>query len=368
MLELTSYPAKQGDALWIRWGERADPHHLVVDMGTEPIGRDMRPRLEALAKGGGALDLVVITHVDADHIGGVLTSLAEANAIPGLDVHDVWFNGFEHLRGEVVHRRNTLESMGPAQGERLSDWLREQPWNEAFDRGPVTRPSVGALPSRELHDGLTLTVLGPTPQRLERFIDTWKDTVEEALDAGRLDPGIVSPGLEAFGTTEPPELASDADLLELATRNTREDASVANGSSIALLLEYEDRSILLSGDAFSTDLIDAIGLLSPGRPLELDLFKLSHHGSKGSTSRALVEAVESPVWLFSTDGSRFKHPDAEAVARVLAFGRPTDAILAFNVPSAFNEWWENEAWMDRFGYSVLYGDATDGLTVDFLLD
>ena len=37
-----------------------------------------------------------------DHIGGVLTCLAEADEIPGLDIADVWFNGYVHLTGGKV--------------------------------------------------------------------------------------------------------------------------------------------------------------------------------------------------------------------------------------------------------------------------
>lgn len=363
VLQLTSFPARQGDALWIRWGDRDAPHALLVDMGTEAIGKAMRPRLEALAAEGGSLDLLVVTHVDADHIGGVLTSLAEADPIAGLEIGDIWFNGFEHLAGKTVSPGSTLEAMGPAQGERLSDWLRTQRWNEAFDRGPVVRDPDSDPPVRTLHDGLTLTVLGPTPERLERFVPLWKETVEEALAKGSLSPEVVSPGLEALGSDQPPVLESRADLIELATRDERADASVANGSSIALLLEYCGARVLLTGDAYSSDLVEAIGRISPAGPLPVDAFKLSHHGSKKSTSREVIEAVSCSTWLFSTDGTRFRHPDAEAVARVLAFGKRPDPLLAFNVPTRFNGWWDDDEWRARFGYAVTYGDAEEGLTL-----
>ncbi len=363
MIHLTSLPAKQGDALWIRWGDADQPHALVIDMGTEATGEGMRARLESFAAEGGTIDLLVVTHVDADHIGGVLTGLAEADPIADLEIGDVWFNGFEHLNGRTIGPNSTLEAMGPAQGERLSSWLRTQPWNEAFNRGPVVRDPDADPPVRTFHDGLTLTVLGPTPQRLMRFAPLWKETVEEALAKGNLPLDVVAPGLEAFGSDEPPTLESRADLIELATGDDRADASLANGSSIALLLEYRGTRALLTGDAFSSDLVEVIGRMSPDRRLALDLFKLSHHGSKKSTSRQVIEAVNCPNWLFSTDGSRFKHPDAEAVARVLAFGNHPNPLLAFNVPSRFNWWWDDSQWMARFGYTVRYGDAEDGLTL-----
>lgn len=366
MLSLTAFPARQGDALWIRWGSTDDPHLMIVDMGTEGTGRELRPRLEAVGRAGHEVDLLVITHVDADHIGGVLTSLAEAEAVDGLRIHDVWFNGYKHLTGGTVARMSSrLEAMGPVQGERLSTWLQDQPWNEAFQRGPVCREPGAPLPVRTLHDGLTLTVLGPLPERLQRFQGVWEETVEEALAQGRLEPDKVSPGLEAFGPLGPGELETEDELLELAERNHRMDASRANGSSIAILLEYRRVRMLLAGDALPDDLAAVLGEVSPDGPLALDLFKLSHHGSKKSTSREVVEAVDCPLWLVSTDGTRFRHPDAEALARVLAFRGADEVRLAFNVPSRYNRPWDKAVWKDRFRYSVVYGDAGSGLRLDF---
>jgi beta-lactamase superfamily II metal-dependent hydrolase len=91
------------------------------------------------------------------------------------------------------------------------------------------------------------------------------------------------------------------------------DSSHANGSSIAVLLEYKDRKILLAGDAFSDDLVDGINSVSDER-LTLDVFKLPHHGSRNNVHKELIEAVDCERWLISSDGTRFKHPDAEAIA------------------------------------------------------
>jgi hypothetical protein len=361
MLELTSLPARQGDAIWIRWGDPADPHQMIIDMGTEAIGKKIRERLVALPEAERKLDLLVISHVDADHIGGVLTCLAEADPIEGFALDDVWFNGFEHLSGLTITPSPDLEPMGPAQGERLSNWLRKQVWNKAFAHGPVRRVPDEALRTVTLHDDLKLTVLGPTPERLAGFIDTWEEEVREAIDRGSLDPDIVSPGLEPMGSSEPPVLEDDDDLLELAESDDSRDPSKANGSSIALLLEYEDRKILLSGDAYADDLLAGIQAASPNERLQLDLFKLPHHGSKKNVHRDFIGAVDCDRWLFSTDGTRFKHPDSEAIARVIHFSSSERPLLSFNVPSTFNGWWDEPEWKERYGYEVEYGDADEGL-------
>ena len=74
-------------------------------------------------------------------------------------------------------------------------------------------------------------------------------------------------------------------------------------------------SSLLSAD----DLVEAFGALCDG-PLELDAFKLPHHGSRGNVTRELIQSVDCPLWIFSTDGTQFRHPHKQAVARVILHG------------------------------------------------
>jgi len=364
MLELSSLPARQGDAIWIRWGSASSPHQMIIDMGTGGSGRKVRERILDLPESKRKFDLIVVTHVDEDHIGGLLTCLAEADPIPGFVAKDVWFNGFEHLSGNSISTGPNLEPLGPAQGEKLSNWLRSQPWNKAFNGAPIRRVAGEPVQMTTLHDDLKLSVLGPTPERLEDFIGTWKDEVRIAIEKGRLDEAIVAPGLEPLGSENPPELEDEHDLRDLAMEDDGTDDSKANGSSIALLLEYKGRKIILAGDAFPEDLVDGIQAVSPDDRLHLDVFKLPHHGSKKNVHIDLIESVDCDRWLISTDGTRFKHPDADAIARILAFCTVADPLLCFNVPSKFNGWWDNEDWMEAFKYEVEYGTVDDGLTID----
>jgi len=371
VLEITLLPAREGDAIWIRWGDPAAPHRILIDMGTGETGERIRNDIEALPQDQRRIDLLVVSHVDRDHIGGVLTCLAEAEPIPGLQIGDVWFNGYEHLSGKSVTpipepanpEGGRLEPMGPVQGERLGPWLRQQPWNVAFDGGPVCRNPNTAPPKRTMHDDLTLTILGPTPERLKKFKRTWKKAVEEALEKGTLSS--VSPGLEPMGPKVPPVLEYPNDLEMLAKTRNAPDNSLANGSSIALLLEYRNRRVLLSGDAFADDLVEGIGALGGGR-LSLDAFKLPHHGSRKNVLRPLVESVDCGRWVFSTDGNGFRHPDPVALARVISYSTAPMPHLCFNVPSRFNGWWDNDNWRGMYNYTTEYGTKQDGLTLSLI--
>jgi len=361
-LELRFLPANKGDAIWVRWGESLE-HQMIVDMGTAMTGRALRQRLERLSIPERRVDLLVVTHVDADHIGGVLSALADSGDLEGLLFDDIWFNGWAHLHGRsvpVLGAPAELEAMGPVQGESFTTWLRG-PWNEAFGRGPVQR--ADPLRTVELAGGLSLTILGPTADRLRRLRAKWEEAVRLATERGALND--VSAGLEVLGGKRPekPRLESIADLHALADSSSRSDPSASNGTSITLLARWRERSVLLTGDAYATDIVDGRGLLAGASALPMDVVKLPHHGSEGNVSRALVAAVRCGAWVFSTDGSGHFHPDAAAVARVVRHATARPPRLLFNVPNEFSAWWDNDEWKTAFGYTTETGTAEQGLTI-----
>ena len=47
--------------------------------------------------------------------------------------------------------------------------------------------------------------------------------------------------------------------------------------------------------------------------LTVDLFKLSHHGSRQNMTDELLALIEPAAVLVCTDGSKFKHPDEDAL-------------------------------------------------------
>jgi beta-lactamase superfamily II metal-dependent hydrolase len=365
MLEITALPARQGDAIWIKWGDAESPHQMLIDMGTAATGKAIRERIEALRPERRIFDLIVTTHIDADHIGGVVAGLVDAEPIVGFHGNEIWFNGYQHLeQASHLSEQAVLESMGSVQGERLAKWLYTQQWNTSFSGGPICREIGSAAPSVCFHDGLKLTILGPTRNRLRDLKKTWKKDVSEAIAKGLL-PDRVGEGLEVLGSTTPPVLNSEKDLLRLAQFSLTSDTSAANGSSIALLLEYQGRTMVLAGDAFSSDLLNGIRAVSSDNPLQLDVFKLPHHGSKQNVHRELIEAVACHRWLISTDGTQFRHPDPEAVARLIQFSAGPRPKLCFNEPSSFNQWWCNPVWRARFGYSVECGTKDQGITIRY---
>jgi hypothetical protein len=155
---------------------------------------------------------------------------------------------------------------------------------------------------------------------------------------------------------------------QLADRATPADNSAANGSSIALLVEYADRRLFLTGDAHADTLIEGIDrLVGKGETLTVDVLKLPHHGSKANVTRELLRRVRATTYVFSTDGSgNQRHPNDEAVARVIRYAdRPS---LAFNYRSSRTLSWDDDGLKDRWNYSTLFPpeDRPGRLSIDLI--
>jgi beta-lactamase superfamily II metal-dependent hydrolase len=349
MFTLDALPARQGDALWITWGD-GEPHHLLVDGG--PPSTATRVALEERLRGR-PVELAVVTHIDADHIVGVL-ALLERRSLP-LQIGDVWFNGWDQLPTDLL---------GAKQAERLGAAIvrRKLDWNGAFGGHAVAIPDHGPLPVRQLPGGLTLTVLSPSRTELAQLRPVWKEEVEKA----GLTPGGAA--------REERERAADllgegpVDPDTLAGAPFTDDTTEPNRSSIVLLVEFGDRSLLLTGDAHSAALARGLGRLARERGVEqitVDVVKVPHHGSRNNLGPDLLAVLGSERWVFSTNGAIYHHPDPMSVARIVtaraaaakATGRPTR--LAFTAATAYTAPWESPRLKVAYRYTTAYPPHPD---------
>jgi beta-lactamase superfamily II metal-dependent hydrolase len=350
MLRVEMLPAAQGDCIWIEYGQKNKPRRILIDGGTTGSIKPLVERVKALPAGGRHLDLLVVTHVDADHIAGVLKFLQTPRL--GLSVGEIWFNAYKHLleRGETF---------GPEQGEKLSADITaaKVPWNRQFKGKAVKIPDKGPPPVKRLAGGLELVILGPTSAKLRALRPVWVEACKEAgIKPGRPAKRPHPPGLESFGPLN---------IDTLAATEFKEDPSEANGSSIILLLRYKGTRILLGADGHSGVIEAGLKRLSPKGHVELDAYKVAHHGSKNNVTRSLLERIRCSRYLFSSSGAIYHHPDREAVARVLKFGKRGNQTteLVFNYRTRFNEIWDTAALKQRWGYTTTFPARGKGFVV-----
>ena len=353
MMSLEMLPAGDGDCLLLSYCDNGKRGHVLVDGGRDVHYPALRSRLERLHGEGGRLELLVCTHFDADHIGG-LVELAADTSLP-LAVDEIWFNGFDQVASAVP--------MGPRQADDLSDLMRRRGWqpNLRFGGGPAMVAASGSV-THELAGGLRLTLLSPDWCGLQKLLGSWDEARAAAARRQQGQQGDDSSLVSMSPRGTPP---AEIRVAALAGGQERPDRSVANGSSIAFLAEHDGKRLLVAGDAHPAVLADSIKRLDLGEGgrLRVDLLKVSHHGSLHNTTRELAGLVDCRRFAFSTDGSRHDHPAPEAVAKLLGGCAAESRELYFNYRQPWTECWNQQSTMDAYRYSCGFPAAGKSLLV-----
>src|SRR4051812_424731 len=83
VIRLDLLPAKDGDSLLVTYGDQRRTRHLLIDGGRASSYPMIKPVLASI---GEPLDLLVVTHVDQDHILGVLAMFKDPDRAQFKDV------------------------------------------------------------------------------------------------------------------------------------------------------------------------------------------------------------------------------------------------------------------------------------------
>lgn len=106
MLRIRVVQAEFGDCFILEYGTTTHPRYMLIDGGPGGIYKThLRGELSRIAQAGHRLQAAIVSHVDNDHIIGMLEFLAElsgnrlARQADFLAVDELWFNSFDQTIG-----------------------------------------------------------------------------------------------------------------------------------------------------------------------------------------------------------------------------------------------------------------------------
>lgn len=350
--------ARKGDCLILHYGSEDDPRLIMIDGGpTSVYAPHLRPRIEKIRKARDLkekeplqVDLLMVSHVDDDHIQGILDltkELIEARMgkKPQLvQVLSLWHNSFDNIidnspdeltaafksqfgtasmEGElpddvtidaddedeetIVASLKVLASI--EQGSRLrgeAESLGFEP-NPEFDGKLIMATENGE--AVDIGPGLKFTVVGPMKPELVKL---HKKHEEWLID------------LKEKGKSPPEALAAYV------------DKSVPNLSSIVVLAEVGDKRMLLTGDARGDKILEGlelVGLIEKGGKMPVDLLKVPHHGSSNNLDDDFFERITADHYVFSGDGEH-GNPERESLQMLLDARGDDDYTIHLTYPIA----------------------------------
>jgi hypothetical protein len=353
-MKIEMLAAKHGDCLLLRGGTGAAPALILIDGGPAGVWKSsLEPRLMQLRDERGldentplVIDLVIISHVDDDHINGIAALLnamlgrKQAGDPPLFRIERIWHNSFDNILGNdetVGVLKRASPQFGPASADAdLDASLAPYPAGSARDaafvlasieQGDNVRRLARALniPLNPDFGGKLITsALGEAgPVKLEEL---------ELTVAGPRHAEIVAlQKAHDQWLKDNPARQADPDAILSAL----DDKTVANLSSIVVLVRADDKLLLLTGDARGDKVLEGLedcGALPKSGSLSLDILKMPHHGSIRNLNDETLRRLPARHYLFSANG-KFSNPD-RATFELLFQTRPgaeMELIFAYDL-------------------------------------
>ncbi len=302
---LEALQAEKGDSLILHFGKVDAPRFIIIDGGPDTVYENaLKPRLEQLREkfkntNDEKLDLemVMVSHIDDDHINGILQWFEELeeDELP-YNIRTLWFNSFDDAIGNLnkelkshlaaLTTKSAPESSRPVvasvnQGRNLRKVTDKIGigFNDGF-LGLVMAPDNAEDAVLKVGANLKFHVLCPSRKRLENLGKEWELKIKKMKDKAKV---------AAFS-----------------------DRSIANLSSIVVLAEFSGKRMLLTGDARGDDILFGLenaGLLKDGK-IHVDLLKFPHHGSNRNMNGKFLQKVTADHYVISANGEH-DNPDPE---------------------------------------------------------
>ncbi|CAA0189607.1 ComEC/Rec2 family competence protein [Tenacibaculum maritimum] len=309
--------ASKGDCFIISFKDKSNVNrNILIDGGMAETYYDsasnrdgeLKTEIERIKKNHEKVDLLILTHIDNDHISGLINWFKldpEAYMLIG----EVWFNSgkliaefFKLQPNEDLDIKfkifNTTET-GVSEAVEFERYLLDNKiWERILIRKGMTFSELD----------VKIDILSPEKKQLKRLLKVFKEkTGDDTYTSGQGKDWNES--LKSLIQKETPK-----------ETYRKQEYSPANCSSITFILTINGRSFLFLADGNAIKIANAIKEKGYNKlnPLPVEFMKVSHHGSRNNTCKKLLEIVKTDNYLISTDSSSHGHPHKLTIARIIS--------------------------------------------------
>ena len=359
LFSLDVLPARKGDCLMLHYGSADEPHLMLIDGGPSNVYKPhLKPRLLKIHESRRLqeedplpVDVVMVSHLDDDHIKGILDLTREQRSDPDirLEVDSLWHNSFDdllktrptELKVEAGFGAAAFESTGDSgsvlasigQNALASDDL------EGDDEIQSAKVLASVPQGRLLRDDAKVLGWKPNPSFKGKLILATHATKAVELKGGLKVTAIGPMQLEVLALQEAHErwlrdqekkkkTSPEAALAAFV------DESVPNLSSIVVMVEARGKRMLLTGDARGDKILDGLELvrfLEKGAHIHVDVLKMPHHGSDNNIAPVFFKRVTADYYVFSGNGEH-GNPERETLKMLIDARGNTDYEIHLTYP------------------------------------
>jgi len=272
---------KGGDAIALRYGKldgtRSDQVVVVIDGGIKESGEKLVNHIRKYYKTG-QVNLVISTHLDADHSSG-LTIVLENLKVDNLWMHRPW----EHAQDIKDAFKN-----GRITGKNLKESIKKSLEN-AYELEAIARRKKILIsePFSDLSmEDTQLIILGPSKKFYENLLPNFRETPEPK-------EAVAWPEKLVIVVKEAIQWITEIWGNETLTDPEEGETSAENNTSVILLLQFDGKKFLFTSDAGIGALNNAINKAeSFGIDLrEVGFLQIPHHGSKHNVGPTILNRI-----------------------------------------------------------------------------
>lgn len=343
-------PALAGDCFVLEFDNK---DCILIDCGySSTYVEYLRPLLIRLNGEGCRIVLMIVTHIDQDHIQGAVEFIREngqADHFQIIEVQEIWFNGFFNtlFREPEFNKRVGVTNIEDGKLKKLQRNLRLQnigtngtvsaadsvsfeslcvkngyAINASFVDG-IAKRDYSSYEEKKDHTkqfgDISVRILNPDDKRLHELankLDVYLMRcfgkgycIEKTEQFAKLFELLRSAKQEIVDSTRKIS-AGSTDIKSWLNSSKLAAMNAENRASIVVEIEYHGYCFLFTGDAESMDWIPYIDK-------EYSVVKASHHGTT-KPNMAMLEHTQIDKLLISTNGSKhMRHPDDEFLARAI---------------------------------------------------
>jgi beta-lactamase superfamily II metal-dependent hydrolase len=246
------------------------------------------------------IDIMILTHYDSDHIGGLIDLLEEEegeilrNPNYISKIKEVWANSYdETLKPEIQSNETSIK-----QQNQLLQLMANLKHKVNF------KNNFSVDNQRHFkHQDLEFILLSPNNKKLASA----KSEIEK-YKKDNLTANIIQ------------TYSKDCmkNIHELKDIQFVKDTRIANGASIAFILVYKEKNYLFLSDAHISLIVDELKKLTK-KFHNFEFIKLSHHGSKHNITKEFIQLTTTKNYVILTNGKRHGHPDKETLSKILVY-------------------------------------------------
>lgn len=220
---------------------------------------------------------IVVTHVDEDHISGIIGLVEKKkkmieNAFLLFNKYDeslISYDQAKKLEQQFQTKFRSNIQVKSYEMEYSQDLMSQINTDSRYISIEIRSLEQRSLAEEISQEVINITILGPTQDNIKKFMQNW--------------------------------------------HNDNKNAEITNRASIMLLIEYEGKAIILSGDGYYTDIECALSEIKDLN--KINVMKAAHHGASANNDilAELVEKYDCEHIFFTIDKEKYngkkEHPN-----------------------------------------------------------